>query len=310
MILVITTSFNFSIQSIVNFFIDEQIEFLRLNVDDLISEGNLPIEIHNSEIFIQGTSSEKIEKVICWKSNIDVIPSLYKKAYPSISEGELFYKSAELQSVLRYIVNRLSSKLVFGYLTDDLDKLSQNYTARQVGLQVPNTFVSNQLKTFDSIQKEQYIAKPIMKTFVSKFDKSFVEKLNNVVLDSKRLKTTFPFLSQKMVEYDFEIRVFYVNNAFYSAKLIKPAKDLDYRLSQAYHFQPFTISNDLQLKLKKFIKGFRLKTACFDLLIKNDQVWFLESNPTGNFIALMNECEYDLHAVFSDVFNSPLSIAI
>jgi len=303
MILLITTSFSVSVQTIVQFLVSENLPFKRLNIDDLISKNNYEIEIINSTVLIDGISLDEFDKVICWKNNIESISSIYKRVFPEITDDELAYKTVELKSILNFILQLIKDKIVLGYISDDIHKLQQNAIANKVGLKVPETIVSNKEQSFNRIQKSEYIIKPILKTYVSKYNKSFVEKMEEVDLESLQLKTAFPFIAQKTISYEYEIRVFYINNKFYPAKLLKSSDLLDYRLNQAYRFERYKITEDLKTKLLDFVKYFDLKSACFDLLVQERNIWFLESNPTGNFVGLMNQCNYDLHSEFLELFS-------
>ncbi len=304
MLLLITTSFNITIQEIVQFLLDEKLDFVRVNVDELIQKNNVQIEIIQEEVFINNFPLRQFDKVICWKTNIEVIDSLYKRAFPTMDNPTLAYKSAELKAVLKYLIDEISDKIIFGYPKDDIDKLSQNKVARKAGLFVPETIVTNNYQRYSALQDKEHIVKPISKTYVSEYDKTFVEKISDLDIDSNSLPTTFPFMIQQAVKYDFEVRIFHIQGKFFGARLLKEkgAAELDYRYNQAYRFIPYQISDQLKSSLLSFIEQLHITSASFDLLIQKEKAWFLESNPTGNFIGLLHQCKVDVHRLFSAVF--------
>ncbi len=304
MVLIITTSFNFTIQQICTFLLNNEISFIRFNVDEFILGHSGSISIKNEKVYVNGYDCDEFKDVIVWKSNISLVSKLLLENREGFDSNTLYYKTQELTATFNYVITLLTPKIKFGYYKDDIDKLTQYRVAASLKLNVPNYLVCSDYSELESLTcVDNYIVKPILATFSKKSIKSYCEKLENVDFNTTNYFLKYPFMIQEKIPFDFEVRVLFFNGSFFAGKIVLDnTGQTDYRLNQQYHFERYELETSLQRKLYKFAEEFNLKTAVFDLLFNKDIVYFLESNPTGNFISLIRECSYNITKDLCHVF--------
>ncbi|HRP90372.1 MAG TPA: grasp-with-spasm system ATP-grasp peptide maturase [Edaphocola sp.] len=111
------------------------------------------------------------------------------------------------------------------------------------------------------------------------FDKDILN-LNDVFL---------PSLIQELIIKKYEIRAFYFRQRFYSIAIFSQNlhnTKIDYRGFPTNYLRivPYCLPNDIENKLMKLMKDLNLNSGSIDLIYtKNNQYYFLEVNPHGQF---------------------------
>ncbi len=177
----------------------------------------------------------------------------------------------------------------------DLNKLILLEKAKKIKLLVPN-YIFTTLKTdvlaFYS-KHSDIITKTILPSYT--FEKegynyfSYTELISQ--LDIKRLDTNFhPTFFQRLIPKKIDIRVFYLDNEFYSIAIISQnnsnttidSRNYDRKLPNRQI--PFLLPKSLKNKLQNLISDINLKYCSIDLIYGTDkQFYFLEINPIGQF---------------------------
>ncbi len=175
-----------------------------------------------------------------------------------------------------------------------------------MGLQIPISMLSNSRKKVLDFYKNhgEIITKPLYETvyFRDRFSAVFL-KTGKISEDSlKSLPSTFfPSLFQVYVEKDVELRVFYLEEKFYTmaifSQLDKQTK-IDFRNyndENPNRNVPYLLPKEIKKKLKKLMKKLNLNTGSIDLIkTPNKKYVFLEVNPTGQFGFVSKPCNYYL----------------
>jgi glutathione synthase/RimK-type ligase-like ATP-grasp enzyme len=196
--------------------------------------------------------------------------------------------------------------------------------ARQVGLNVPATIVTN-----DAVRLKQFctgfefiIIKDI------EFNPLHVIGKNNnlvfqptVVMSNTELskfignRTDFNGLifCQKYIEKVFEIRVYFLMDKYYAMAIFSQNNTqtkLDYRnydLDNPNRLVPFKLPKALEGKIKKMMKILKLESGSIDLIYSRDKKYFfLEVNPIGQFQWLSKHCNYYLEKQIASTLLKPL----
>lgn len=118
--------------------------------------------------------------------------------------------------------------------------------------------------------------------------------------DFDALDDTFaPLLMQQYIAKAFEIRVFYFMEKFYSMAIFSQKDEktvLDYRnynIQKPNRVVPYILPDTIIDSLKAFIDKTQLRTGSFDLIYgTDDNYYFLEVNPNGQFGWVSDNCNY------------------
>lgn len=196
----------------------------------------------------------------------------------------------------------------------ELNKLITLDHARNVGFLIPPFFVSNQRAMFEKkLSHGAFITKPVSDgIYLWDLDEaqrgyfSFTETLSVEMLTGydERMPPSF---AQEQIDKDIEIRVFYLDGQTYPMAIFSQNDQqtkTDYR---KYNYDrpnrnvPYSLPDDVIAKLKRLFEKLELNTGSADFMVdKFGNYYFLEINPTGQFSALSQSCNYDIeHAVAS-----------
>lgn len=202
----------------------------------------------------------------------------------------------------------------------ELNKLITLDHARSIGFMTPPFFVSNQRATFEArLSQGEFITKPVSDgIYLWDLDEgqrgyfSYTERLSTEMLAGYG-ECMPPSLAQEQVEKDIEIRVFYLDGRTYPMAIFSQTDQqtkTDYR---KYNYErpnrnvPYSLPDDVTEKLRRLFEKLELNTGSADFIVdKYGNYFFLEINPSGQFSALSQSCNYDIErAVASWLMGEP-----
>lgn len=270
--------------------------FIRINTDH--DEFNLTIDIEENYF---------LDKNIFW----------IRRGYFPFIKKEL--KNTIYQKYLRDEYLRITffiekyAKNIFGsfYKEENNNKLKNLLSAKKAGLKIPRTIISNNknelLKRIED--KKKYVCKPINNTFSYSDNKKIINGEGTTLLDINKLTNTFSTsLIQEYIEKKFEIRVFFIQNTFYSMAIFSQNDEktkIDYRnynIEKPNRCVPFILPKDILKKLKIFVSENEYSTGSIDLIYSIDnQFVFLEINPMGQFDWLSGNCNYHIEKKIAEI---------
>lgn len=105
-------------------------------------------------------------------------------------------------------------------------------------------------------------------------------------------------LFQKLIEKQFEIRVFYFDDNLFAMAIFQDLNELTIDIRDTSSMKsnrnvPFMLDHNITNKLKSFFKMAGLNTGSVDLLLGKDGIYyFLEVNVQGEFHWLSESCNY------------------
>ncbi|EZH75010.1 hypothetical protein ATO12_09780 [Aquimarina atlantica] len=186
------------------------------------------------------------------------------------------------------------------------DKFSMLRLAKELGLDIPDSLITNSKKELLYFFKKQQhvITKPLYETVYFN-DESYVaffktDKITEEVIESLP-STFFPSLFQGYVEKDIELRAFYIEEEFYTMAIfsqLDPQTKVDFRNyndERPNRNVPYVLPKEIETKLKILMKELNLNTGSIDLIKTPDKKYvFLEVNPTGQFGFVSKPCNYYL----------------
>jgi hypothetical protein len=270
--------------------------FIRINTD--YDEFNLTMDIEKNEWFL---------KNVFW----------IRRGYFPFIKKEL--KNTIYQKYLRdeylrinYFIEKHSEN-IFGafYKEENNNKLNNLLSAKKAGLNIPRTIISNcKIELVNLIENnKKYVCKPFNNTF-SYFDKRIIiNGEGTTLLDINKLDDTFSTsLIQEYIEKIFEIRIFFIQDSFYSMAIFSQQDEktkIDYRnynLEKPNRCVPFILPKNILNKIKKFVSDNDYSTGSIDLIYSNDnKFFFLEINPMGQFDWLSGNCNYHIEKKIAEI---------
>lgn len=184
-----------------------------------------------------------------------------------------------------------------------VNKLIVLYEALKVGLKVPDTLLtSDRDLAFDFVQTKKSITKPAVHS-LSLRNKHYVFGSYTVPITPKEIlsydKSFALSLIQQNIQKRFEIRVFVIDEIFYSMAIFSQKNKktvVDFR-----HYDdeipnrnvPFKLPLEIKRKIIRLMKNLQLNCGSIDLIYATDnQFYFLEINPIGQFGMTSSPCNY------------------
>lgn len=168
------------------------------------------------------------------------------------------------------------------------NKITQLVYAKRCGFNIPSTHVLNCLE-FCNVQNEHYMVKSL-DTAIFKIDDShegFV--YSNAVNKDELLHSDLsiaPIILQNYLDPKIDIRVTVVENKTYSVKILKDNNGVegDWRkYKNDISFLPIELPNDINDKCITIVKNLNLIFGGIDLIYHNNNYYFIEVNPTGEW---------------------------
>ncbi|WP_439479930.1 hypothetical protein [Chryseobacterium aquaticum] len=220
-----------------------------------------------------------------------------------------FYNS-ELKSVTEFIFYYLNinRKYIFGNLFNKtVNKLEVLFLAKSLGLRIPDTYILSQLKDLANIEISQdYITKAI-----SEMKPIFIENelylnytheidLNNT---QGRKENIMPSLIQKKINRTYEIRAFFFEKKIWAIATFDFSNNIDIRniKDSEKKYLPCKLSIEIQRILRKMAKTLNLKCGTIDLIKSDDDYYFLELNPLGQFHQVSYYGNYQIEKYIADL---------
>ncbi len=215
-----------------------------------------------------------------------------------INEANAFYN---------YFISLLIKKKTLGNPNiHNLNKINQLEIAIECRLKVPETIITNQkkgiVKFFNKYNK--IIIKPLHNIAFHKTNEKYFIPYTKLFRKSEidRLPPDFkPCLIQRYIEKKYELRSFFLSGQFYTMAIFSQDNkqtSIDFRAYDEIkpnRVIPYKLPNDIQNKLRAFMKKYKLNTGSFDLIhTKNNDYIFLEVNPAGQFGMVSHPCNYFL----------------
>jgi ATP-GRASP peptide maturase of grasp-with-spasm system len=217
-------------------------------------------------------------------------------------------ESNKLSEYVHYLIEQTVPVLgsAFKY---DLNKLITLNLARTVGFKTPECHVINERQSAAQLLEggHEYITKA-MSDGVYLFDSekerkgyfSYTESLEVDSLASYPDRISPSFLQSK-IRKKYELRVFYLDGRFFSWAIISQSSaqtSTDYRKYDARkpnRVVPYSLPENVEQKLLDLFRKIGLNTGSVDLMVDSeDDYYFLEINPVGQFGALSKSTNYQL----------------
>ncbi len=176
-------------------------------------------------------------------------------------------------------------------------KLKQLTIAIEVGLNVPETLISNdpaRIKDFIKGDNQRSIIYKTLHPMIWIKDEemrlTYTKEIKLEHLPSDGMLQNTPGIFQKKINKAFELRITYLGDFAIAAKLRSqehPKGIMDWRYvpTKELIIESFSLPHDLDAKCRAFMSHFGIVFGCFDFIVTPDnEYYFLEINEQGQFL--------------------------
>lgn len=164
----------------------------------------------------------------------------------------------------------------------------QLYSAKEVGLRIPNTIMSNNPEEIKLFWKENK-GKCIFKAYTSpSWQMAETRILTKNMLPDLSLLKYAPIIVQEYIPKLADIRVsIFLDDVFSGEAKTHDSPDVDWRLDLALKWENHELPDEVKKKLILLLKKLDLHSGAVDLILtpSGDYV-FIEVNPSGQFLFL------------------------
>jgi hypothetical protein len=147
---------------------------------------------------------------------------------------------------------------------------------------VPNWFISVNSLDPNYLKNSNIVVKTLEPEFTGNYKFLFTTEASINELDNK-----YPWFIQEKIIADFDVTIVYINGKIFPFRLNRKTFDtLDWRehiYKQNLNWEKCIISDNIKSKLQNFMQDANLNFGRFDFLQKNDEFYFLEINPNGQW---------------------------
>ncbi|PIF44486.1 hypothetical protein CLU96_1461 [Chryseobacterium sp. 52] len=220
-----------------------------------------------------------------------------------------FYNS-ELKSISEFIYYyfKVNGVRVFGNLfTKEVNKLEVLFLAKSLGLKIPGTYILSGLKDLEQIDISQaYITKAVseMKPIIVEND-LYLNYTHEVDLNDihDKEENIIPSLIQRKIDCLYEIRAFFFEKQIWAIATFDFSYNVDIRniRERDKRYLPVALPSELKRKILKLAKKLDFKCGTVDLLKSDDDDYFLEVNPLGQFHQVSYYGNYQIEKHIADL---------
>ncbi|WP_294301002.1 grasp-with-spasm system ATP-grasp peptide maturase [uncultured Chryseobacterium sp.] len=287
--------------------------FIRLNIEELYNPKLYSVFSNLEDSTLHIFDKRRQESIDLSKIKVGWCRRFTFKSYfldlkkdNSSANSETLSKfiSSEINIFLKSIFDFYPQIQWFDYYKNILaiDKLDVLKKARKNGLLIPETYISNESAPVKNLLKEKsLITKPIGEVSYFDDDKNKGTYMSHTQ-EVKYINGEFtPSLFQVKIDKKIEIRTFVLGDDFYSMAIFssnnkKTAVDFrKYDFRKPNRRIPYQLPKNIEDNLKKLMNELSLKTGSVDLILdQNDNYYFLEVNPIGQFGMVSYPCNYNL----------------
>lgn len=301
--LILSSLYDFSTDMVVQELERQGKSYVRLNKEHLSNyrmtldpvANSLEIKMPNSVSFVT-----KNLKAIYYRQPIFLRntpgESLSLQEQLSRSQWMGFLRSLQVFDRARWM-NPLTST----YLSET--KAYQLSAASKIGFKVPQTLIGNDVRAFHTLEAP-FIIKSLDTVLLRENEDclfTYSTIANHSELRDENVSSV-PFTTQQYIEPKVDIRVTVIGSFLSAVKITSEGNgiDEDWRLidREALSYDEIKLPDQLEKKCFKLLEVLGLNFGAIDLIKSNNDFYFIEINPTGEWGWLVNEeLRLDKHIV-------------
>jgi hypothetical protein len=290
MIYIVTQKFDPTTDAVIDWLIYYKVPYQRIN--------NYVFESHKLDYTIILGKSEELTDVL-W---------IRKPSY----NGTFDHIHNEVNKGLYEMADWRYKKVLgnFNYI-HALNKLKILDVAQELGLLIPPTMVTNnKIELLNFINDNGYVVTKCCSDMIAlTIDKTRYYKYTSIVTDEiiSQLPNIFCVsLFQKHIKKMYDIKVFYFRGSFFGQAIFSQSSNLTstdcrkYDESNPNRVSPFKFPIDIEEKIINLMTLLDEDIGTIDFIMSDDNLYFLEVNPNGEFFNLSQKCNYHLCKYIAD----------
>lgn len=307
MILVLSTPNDRDTTLVVEWLNFKKASFFILNDEDLMNGTTSIYYDSDHEIcFYNSFAKVKLNDIkVVWFRKFGFLTDLEIKI--GKNSDLMNYLTNEFRGLSSYIIDALVDKKWLFDRKKVVSKIEMLDKAKESGIKIPSTIIcsnKSDLERFFITNNKMLITKSVSDArFIMQGDIGFTFHTHKI--DSLNTLNAFfgPSLFQEYLEKTIEIRTFFLDNNCYSMAIFSQSNERtkldfrDYDTDNPNRFVPYKLPEKLEKKICSFMKSINLNTGSLDLIksSRDDDYYFLEVNPCGQFGMTSSPCNYGLH---------------
>ncbi|WP_010178892.1 grasp-with-spasm system ATP-grasp peptide maturase [Aquimarina agarilytica] len=316
MILIISESDDGSTSDVIKWLKYYKIPFERINENQSIRLDSITISSNEIELILDLNNGRKIflSKVTSlWyrRGQFTFIEDIALKK-TKLPKDLLYTSKSELIKVKQFIHLYLKNKrTINNFDNNKINKLHILNTALKFDIAIPETLITSEKKKLMCffLKHKNIITKPI-------YESPYIDKLPPFNIYTSEIKekeieqlppSFFMSLFQKKIDKKYEVRIFYLDKAFYSMAIFSQGDrqtSIDFRRykgNKPNRKTPYKLPKKIEKKLIKFMDSIDLNCGSIDMIVnKNGEHIFLEVNPVGQFNMVSYPCNYNLEKIIAN----------
>jgi len=233
--------------------------------------------------------------------------------------GERAYCEAEWGALLKSLYMRIGSRWLNSPANIMLaeDKPRQLLLARELGFNVPEAIVTNDMNAADRfLSGPACIAKPLREALLEGETERviFTSRVARASLRDVRAFAAAPMIIQREIPKHADIRVTVVDNQVFAAAIHSQDQletEVDWRrgASGDLPYQAVALPQALAAQCIQLVVALGLRFGAIDLVWdKNDVYWFLEINPNGQWAWIETRTGHPIAAAIADALERTMAL--
>ncbi|MEO5775452.1 MAG: grasp-with-spasm system ATP-grasp peptide maturase [Flavobacterium sp.] len=299
-IIIVTESDDKSSEKVIDWLNHYETSYLRNNVDSGFQKFSI--------LLSNEKTSTSFSDTFFWnrRGYLPIIPFELKK-----SEW-INYLSKEQIPVL-FSLEKINQENYLGSYKNEAcnNKILNLQVATSVGLEIPKTIVTNNKKDLVNFceSNKRYITKSIFQSPNLKRKNEYLYGNGTIELNLTKTAEVFsPSLVQEYIEKEIEIRIFFIEDNFFSMAIFSQGDQKtkidfrNYNIDNPNRNVPYNLPKQVLNKLKKFAQLINCNTGSIDLILTPAKKYvFLEINPMGQFDWLSQDCNYYIEKKIAEI---------
>jgi ATP-GRASP peptide maturase of grasp-with-spasm system len=276
------------------------IKFDNTNQEFILEKDKIFFNLYdcNSFWYRRGNTSNFI-------SNIKEISNNYYEGLRKSIQNRIILEYDILNDFILTFLEENSKIKINSHINSAPNKLSVLRLAKEKGLSVPNSYIVTSKEELKIIlKKENEIITKSMSDGIYYFDNNFsfytyTELINRQLINIPH--SFSPSFFQTNIEKKFEVRTFFLENDYYSMAIFSQKNkqtQVDFRKydeTLPNRCVPFDLPQHIIVKLQDLFRELKMNSGSVDFIVdKNDEFYFLEINPVGQFSMVSYPCNYYL----------------
>lgn len=282
-------------------------KFVRLNENYSITNIYFDLNKNIYKIFIDNQEYDLNSFKSIFYRNGDVN---FEKQYSELDSPLHGFYNSEYESIknfLKIYLDKNKIRIYGNLLNTEVNKLDVLYTAKQIGLKIPETYIFTSIEDmFDIDLSKKYITKSISEMLPIFYQNDlYLNYTRDINLENLTIekKIFIPTKVQSKINKNFEIRVFFFENKIWSIATFEFTKNADVRNIKASEkkYIPYVLPKHISEKVILLKNKLGLKCGTIDFLKTDKEFYFLEINPLGQFYEVSYYGNYKIEKYIAEL---------